>query len=91
MTLRFGTLVISSAKQIILSRSAKARNIFRMAGGAVTLGTTSHFEGNILAAEYIAMETGASINGRLLAGTQVALQMATVTMHLLNEANTNKL
>ena len=51
-----------------------------MAGGAVTLGTTSHFEGNILAAEYIAMETGASINGKLLAGTQVALQMSIVTM-----------
>jgi len=65
---------------IILKGGAQTTNIFWQITGAVTLFPGSHFEGNILAAEYIALETGASINGRLLAGTQVALQMATVTM-----------
>lgn|GEM_PF-1726068 len=74
-----GTLNISSATSVIL-KGVNAKNIFWVAGGAVTLGTTSHFEGNILGATGITLETGASINGRLLAGTQVALQMSTVKM-----------
>jgi hypothetical protein len=54
--------------------------IFWQASGAVTLGTTSHFEGNILSQTGINLQTGASINGRLLAQTAVTLQMNTVTM-----------
>jgi hypothetical protein len=46
---------------------------------AVTLGTTSHFEGNILGQTGINLQTGASINGRMLAQTAVTLQMNTVT------------
>jgi len=45
----------------------------------VTLGTTAHFEGVILAKTMIAVNTGASVNGRLLAQTAVTLQMNTVT------------
>jgi len=74
-----GTLNISSATSVIL-KGVLAKNIFWVVGGAVTLGTSSHFEGNILGWTGITLETGASINGRLLAGTQVALQKATVTM-----------
>jgi hypothetical protein len=46
---------------------------------AATLGTTSHFEGNILGQTGINLQTGASINGRRLAQTAVTLQMNTVT------------
>ncbi|MFB0938609.1 MAG: ice-binding family protein, partial [Urechidicola sp.] len=46
---------------------------------AVTLGTTSHFEGILLGATSIAVQTGASVKGRLLAQTAVTLQMNTVT------------
>ena len=74
-----GTLNMSSAVKIILSGGARAKNIFWQAAGAVTLGTTSHFEGNILGQTGINMQTGASINGRLLAQTAVTLQMNTVT------------
>ena len=73
-----GTLNISSATSVIL-KGVLAKNIFWVVGGAVTLGTTSHFEGNILGWTGITLNTGSSINGRLLAGTQVALQTATVT------------
>jgi hypothetical protein len=74
-----GTLNMSSAVQINLTGGAQAKNIFWQTGGAVTLGTTSHFEGNILSQTAINLKTGASINGRLLAQTAVTLQMNAVT------------
>jgi hypothetical protein len=74
-----GTLDIASAKQVILTRGAKAKNIFWVVAGAVTLGTYSHFEGTILGKTSLSLQTGASMNGRLLAQTAVTLQMNTVT------------
>ncbi|MCJ7697748.1 MAG: ice-binding family protein, partial [Thermoplasmata archaeon] len=75
-----GTLDISSAKQVILSGGAQAKNIFWAVAGAVTLGTTSVFNGNILAKTNIAMNTGATLNGRTLAQTAVTLDANTVTV-----------
>lgn len=77
-----GTLNMSSAVQIILIGGAKASNIFWQTSGAVTLGTTSHFEGVILSQTGINMKTGGTINGRLLAQTAVTLQKNTVTRPL---------
>ncbi|HEY5593234.1 MAG TPA: ice-binding family protein [Paludibacter sp.] len=74
-----GTLNVSSAVRITLTGGAQAKNIFWQTSGAVTLGTTSHFEGTILSQTAINMQTGASINGRLLAQTEVTLQMNVVT------------
>ncbi|MCW3090097.1 MAG: hypothetical protein JWP81_1166 [Ferruginibacter sp.] len=74
-----GTLKLSSAVRITLSGGAQAKNIFWQAAGAVTLGTTTHFEGIILGQTGINLLTGASINGRLLAQTAVTLQMNAVT------------
>ena len=74
-----GTLKMSSGVRITLIGGAQAKNIFWQTSGAATLGTTSHFEGNILGQTGINMQTGASINGRMLAKTAVTLQMNTVT------------
>jgi hypothetical protein len=68
-----GTLDISSGKKIILMGGAQAKNIFWVVAGAVSLGTTSVFNGNILAQTNIAMNTGATLNGRALAQTAVTL------------------
>jgi len=73
-----GTLKMSSAVRITLAGGAQAKNIFWQTSGAVTLGTTSHFEGNILSQTAINLQTGASIKGRMLAQTAVTLQMNTV-------------
>ena len=73
-----GTLKMSSGVKIILSGGALAKNIFWQSADAVTLGTTSHFEGTILGKTGINLQTGASINGRMLAQTAVTLQMNTV-------------
>ena len=75
-----GTLTMSSAVKITLIGGAQAKNIFWQTAGAVTFGTTSHFEGNILGQTGINLQTGASINGRMLAQTAVTLQMNTVTV-----------
>ena len=74
-----GTLTMSSAVKITLSGGAQAKNIFWQASGAVTFGTTSHFEGIVLGKTGINLKTGASINGRMLAQTAVTLQMNAVT------------
>jgi hypothetical protein len=73
-----GGLTMSSAVRITLSGGARARNIFWQTAGAVTLQTTSHFEGTILSKTAINLRTGATINGRLLAQTAVTLQKNTV-------------
>jgi Ice-binding-like len=74
-----GTLTMSSAMKITLSGGAQAKNIFWQVAGAVTIGTTSHFEGNILGQTAINLKTGATINGRMLAQTAVTLEKNTVT------------
>ncbi len=74
-----GTLNEASAKNVTLTGGAQAKNVFWASAGAVTLGTTAHFEGTILSKTMIAMKTKGSINGRLLAQTAVTLQMNTLT------------
>jgi hypothetical protein len=73
-----GTLIAGNGINITLTGGAQAKNIFWQVAGAATFGTTSHFEGNILGKTGINLQTGASINGRLLAQTAVTLQMNTV-------------
>jgi hypothetical protein len=74
-----GTLIMSNGVNITLTGGVQAKNIIWQVADAVTLGTTSHFEGIILGKTGINMQTGASINGRLLAQTAATLQMNTVT------------
>jgi Ice-binding-like len=74
-----GTMNQASATRVTLAGGAQARNIFWQVAGAVTVGTTAHLEGVVLAKTLIAVNTGASVNGRLLAQTAVTLQMNAVT------------
>ena len=74
-----GTLKQANATRVTLAGGALAKNIFWQVAGGVTLGTTAHFEGIILAKTLIAVNTGATVNGRLFAQTAVTLQMNGVT------------
>ena len=74
-----GTLNQGNATRVTLAGGAQAKNIFWQVAGAVTIGTTAHFEGVVLAKTMIAVNTGASVTGRLMAQTAVTLQMNAVT------------
>jgi hypothetical protein len=74
-----GNLSVAAAKTVILSGGAQAKNIFWQVAGQTTFGANSHFEGIVLCKTSITLQTGATMNGRALAQTQVALQQATIT------------
>jgi hypothetical protein len=74
-----GTLNQANGTRVTLAGGARAKNVFWQVAGAVTIGTTAHFEGIVLGKTMIAVNTGASVNGRLLAQTAVTLQMNAVT------------
>jgi hypothetical protein len=74
-----GRLNEGNAARVTLTGGALAKNIYWQVAGAVTIGTTAHFEGVLLAKTLIAVNTGASVNGRLLAQTAVTLQMNAIT------------
>jgi Ice-binding-like len=74
-----GPLNQASTTHVTLAGGAMAKNIFWQVAGAVTIGSTAHFEGVALGKTMIAVNTGASVNGRLLAQTAITLQMNPVT------------
>jgi len=74
---------MSNGKRITLAGGARARNIVWVVAGAVTVGSTAHFEGILLGSTGITFQTGSSINGRLLAQTAVSLQQTSVVPPLL--------
>ncbi len=78
-----GDLKMSSAKSMILSGGARAKNIVWQVAGFADFGTTSHGEGVYLSKTAIKLHTGASVNGRLYAQTAVTLEGNTVVVPAL--------
>lgn len=74
-----GTLVQANATRVTLAGGVQAKNIFWQVAQGASIGTTAHFEGIMLAKTNIAVKTGASVQGRLMAQTAVTLQMNAVT------------
>jgi len=72
-------LTIGNGVMVTLGGSAQAKNIFWQVAGQTSLGTTSNFKGIILCMTQIVVQTGATVNGRLLAQTQVTLDANAVT------------
>jgi len=73
-----GNLVTSSSTTINLAGGALPSNVFWQVAGYTELGTYSYFNGVILDKTYIAMDTGATLNGRAFAQTAVTLDSNTV-------------
>ncbi len=71
------TLTVGPGAPVTLAGSCQAKNVFWVVQGAAAidtpLDTTSKFKGNLLTFTTIALNAGATINGRLLSQTQVTL------------------
>jgi len=76
-----GDVNMADGSSIFLTSGAMAKNIFWQVGGGTgaVIGTTAHFEGIMLAEKGITINTGATVNGRLLAQTAVTLAQNAVT------------
>lgn len=84
------TLTTATASQITLINGAQACHIFWQIGSSATLGSYSSFAGNILANTSITLDTGAGVEGRLLAlNGAVTLDNNTINLAVCNTASGN--
>ncbi len=76
-----GSLNLASGVHVSLAGGALPANVFWQVAGETVLGTNSIFNGNILAGgvSTIALQTGATLNGRALSQFEVTLQSNTIT------------
>lgn len=74
-----GNITMASGMSVILQGGALPENIFWQVAGAVEIGTSSHFEGIILCKTAVDMRTNASLDGRILSQTFVALDDNIIT------------
>ncbi len=61
------TLTTASASSVILTNGASPCNVYWKVGSSATLGSTTAFEGNLMALQSISLNNGATVVGRLLA------------------------
>ncbi len=61
------TLTVGNGLKVILANGANPNNIFWIVGTSATIGTTAVMKGNILADQSITLQTGATLDGRVLA------------------------
>jgi uncharacterized repeat protein (TIGR01451 family)/LPXTG-motif cell wall-anchored protein len=82
------TLITASNSSISLVNGARFCRVFWKVGSSATLGTNSHFVGHIFALTSIAAQTGATVQGQLLARNgAVTLDTNTITNGLCAEVS----
>ena len=75
------TLITASGSSVSLLGGAQACHIFWQVGSSATLGTGTNFAGNILALTSITLDTGATVDGSVLARNgAVVLDANTITL-----------
>jgi len=74
------TLITASASRVVMIDSARFCRVFWKVGSSATLGSNSEFAGHIFALTSIAANTGATVQGQLLARNgEVTLDTNTIT------------
>ncbi len=81
------TLITAPASSVLIINGGNACNVFWRVGSSATLDTTTDFKGNILALANIAVNTGATVSGRLLAQVE-AVTMDTNTVAIPTDCET---
>ncbi len=82
LTVASGGGSVPAGIKVILAGGAKASNIFwqvAASSNGVTINAYDTFNGNIMSSAQVIANTGAVVNGRMLAATQVVLQQNPVT------------
>ena len=74
---QIGSSLTTVAGGVSLVNGAQARNVFWVPTADATLGSNTTFEGTVLAGRDVTANTGATINGRILAG---AIGAATIAL-----------
>jgi hypothetical protein len=83
------TLTTASSSAVVLEDGAQACNVFWQVGSSATLGTGTSFAGTILALASVTADTGANVQGRLLAQTgAVTLDDNSITVPTCSLATT---
>lgn len=73
------TLITASSSTVLLENGAQACNVFWQVGSSATLGSYSDFSGTIMALTSATLNTGATVDGRVLAQNgAVTLQSDTI-------------
>jgi hypothetical protein len=72
-------LDVSSAKHVILAGGAIAANVFWQVAGKVTIHANAHFEGVILGQTAVTLQTSATMHGRALVQSMVAIDNNAIT------------
>ena len=81
---QIGSSLTTVTGSVVLIGGAQAKNVFWVPTADATIGTNVIFQGTIVAGRDVTSNTGATINGRILAGAigaaTVALQSTTVNV-----------
>jgi hypothetical protein len=80
------SITTEATSQVILTKGARASNVFWTAGSAITLGANSTMSGTMLAGTAVTLLSGATLNGRILtqgaSATAVTLSANIITLPL---------
>jgi hypothetical protein len=60
--------ILTNRSQIVLTNGAQARNVWFVIGTALTIGSGTTWNGNILAGGTVTIKDGSTVNGRVLGG-----------------------
>ncbi|MCX5903232.1 MAG: Ig-like domain-containing protein, partial [Proteobacteria bacterium] len=78
------TIITISGTEVVLTNGAQAKNVFWVAGSAVTLGTTSIMKGTLIASTALTLNIGSNLEGRALnqgaAATAITCDQCTITV-----------
>jgi hypothetical protein len=72
-------LDVSTGKSVLLAGGAQAQNVFWQIAGQATIHVGAHVEGVILSKTGITFQTDATLHGRALAQTMIALDQNAIT------------
>jgi hypothetical protein len=74
------TLLTASSSRVVLTGAAQPCNVFWQVGSSATIGTATAFVGTVMALASITLQTGATVQGRMLARNgQVSLDTNVIT------------